>query len=143
MERNVSYQEYTVSTSTLNVKDFVKLRQKIGWGEIDFELAEESIKNSLFCISILHQSTMVAMGRVVGDGHMYFYIQDVIVDPQFQNTGLGNVVMEHIESYLLKAAKKGSTIGLLAAKGKEGFYKRFGYIERIGDPLGCGMCKFL
>ena len=45
--------------------------------------------------------------------------------------------------YLSKTAKKGSTIGLLAAKGKEGFYQRFKYIERSGEPLGKGMCKFI
>jgi ribosomal protein S18 acetylase RimI-like enzyme len=135
--------EYKVSFNSPKVTDFVKLRNKIGWGESDLHLAEQSLENSLFHVSILQDQKLIAMGRVVGDGFMYFYIQDVVVDPEYQNKGLGNEVMEHIEQYLSKTAKKGATIGLLAAKGKEGFYQRFKYIERSGEPLGKGMCKFI
>ncbi len=135
--------EYKVSLNSPAATDFIMLRNKIGWGEGDLQLAEQSLKNSLFHVSILHDQKLIAMGRVVGDGFMYFYIQDVVVDHEYQNKGLGNTVMEHIEHYLSIAAKKGSTIGLLAAKGKEGFYQRFKYIERSGEPLGKGMCKFI
>ena len=83
------------------------------------------------------------MGRVVGDGAMYFYIQDVIVDPYYQQVGIGSVVMEYIEHYLSVSAKKGSTIGLLAAKEKEAFYAKYGYIKRPNDSLGNGMCRFI
>ncbi len=83
------------------------------------------------------------MGRVVGDGAMYFYIQDIVVDPNYQNMGIGNILMEKIESYLAASAKQGSTISLLAAKDKENFYTKYGYILRPNDSLGHGMCKFL
>jgi ribosomal protein S18 acetylase RimI-like enzyme len=139
----MSLNEYKVSFNSPKVIDFVKLRKTIGWGESDLHLAEQSLNNSLFHVLILHDEKLIAMGRVVGDGFMYFYIQDVVVEPEYQNRGLGNEIMIYIEQYLSKAAKKGSTIGLLAAKGKEGFYQRFKYIERSGEPLGKGMCKFV
>ena len=83
------------------------------------------------------------MGRIVGDGAMYFYIQDVIVDPSYQNSGIGSALMEKIERYLSVSAKKGSTIGLLAAKGKEAFYARYNYIIRPNNSLGNGMSRFV
>jgi len=83
------------------------------------------------------------MGRIVGDGAMYFYIQDVVVDPDYQNLGIGSALMKNIENYLFIEAKKGSTIGLLAAKGKEDFYTRYGYTNRPNELLGNGMCKFI
>jgi GNAT superfamily N-acetyltransferase len=83
------------------------------------------------------------MGRIVGDGAMYFYIQDVIVDPSYQGTGVGSILMDHIEHYLSIAAQKGSTVGLLAAKGKEDFYIRYDYMLRPSNTLGSGMCKFV
>ena len=139
----MSSKEYDISFNSPKVEDFANLRLKIGWGEIDHSLVKQSFDNSLFHVAIYHHETLIAMGRVVGDGFMYFYIQDVIVDPKYQGKGLGNMIMEQIENYLSKAVVKGSTIGLLAAKGKEAFYRKFGYIERSGEPLGKGMCKFV
>ncbi len=83
------------------------------------------------------------MGRVVGDGVMYLYIQDVAVDPDYQGLGIGDVIMTAIENYLSINVIKGATIGLLAAQGKEAFYARYGYIERPNTSLGHGMCKFV
>lgn len=123
--------------------DFVALRELIGWGTMPVEMAQSSIDSSLYTVSAYQDKQLVATGRVVGDGYMYFYIQDVIVHPQSQGLGLGAKVMEYIESYLAKVCNKGATVGLFAAKGKEGFYQRFNYVERTGEPLGKGMCKFV
>lgn len=110
---------------------------------MDFNTAETSLHNSLFHVIILEQSQLVGMARIIGDGAMYFYIQDVIVNPQHQSSGFGAVLMEHIEKYLSVHAKKGATVGLLAAKGKERFYNRYGYISRPSDSLGNSMCRFV
>ena len=82
-------------------------------------------------------------GRIVGDGAMYFYLQDVVVAPHCQGQGIGELVMKELEIYLARTASKGATIGLLSAKGKENFYRRFGYLTRPNDSLGNGMCKFV
>jgi len=124
-------------------EEFINLRDQIGWGEMDLTLAKASLDNSLFHVTMYKDNKLAAMGRVVGDGYMYFYIQDVVVSPEHQGTGLGNQIMQHIEEYLSKTVKVGATVGLLAAKGKEGFYRRYDYLERSGSPLGLGMCKFI
>lgn len=134
---------YTTAFERPSVEEFSALRKKIGWGEIDALMAKNSLNNSLFHVVIRDNDKLIAMGRVVGDGSMYFYVQDVIVDLEYQGVGLGKMVMDHIEHYLLKAANKGATIGLLAAKGKEEFYTRFGYQHRPNEALGHGMCKFV
>lgn len=123
--------------------EFVTLRELIGWGAMPRETAQLSLDNSLFIVSAYHYDQLVATGRVVGDGFMYFYIQDVIVHPASQGLGLGAKIMGYIELYLNKACKKGATVGLFAAKGKEGFYQKFNYVERSGEPLGKGMCRFV
>jgi len=86
---------------------------------------------------------LIGMARVVGDGFMYFYIQDVIIDPDYQGRGIGHAIMTRVEAYLAKACTTGATVGLLAAKGKEPFYRRYGFIERDGVELGKGMCRFV
>lgn len=143
MEKILSVDNYVIKFESPSIEAFSLLRSKIGWGEIDVNLVQTSLKNSLFHVTIYDKSQLIGMGRVVGDGAMYFYIQDVIVEPNYQQMGIGSVVMNHIESYLAVSAKKGSTIGLLAAKGKEAFYAKYGYIKRPNDSLGNGMCRFI
>ncbi|NRD74336.1 GNAT family N-acetyltransferase [Shewanella sp. VB17] len=135
--------KYITTLESPSVQAFLNLRNKVGWGEADVEMAKMSLKNSLFHVVIRDKSQVIGMARVVGDGFMYFYVQDVIVDPDYQKQGIGNGLMFEIEKYLSVVAKKGATVALLAAKGKEEFYARFGYTERPNDSLGNGMCKFI
>jgi len=135
--------KFIVKMESPSVEEFLSLRNKIGWEKLDHSLACESLSNSLFHVTIYDNTKLIGMGRVVGDGAMYFYIQDVIVDPCYQNQGIGALIMTNIERYLSKNAITGATIGLLAATGKEGFYSRYGYVERPNNILGHGMCKFV
>ena len=121
---------------------FLKLRERVAWGAISEELADNSLSNSLYHVSIYQQGALIGMGRVVGDGYLYFYIQDVVVHPEYQGHGLGALLMKKIEDYLSTAAVAGSTVGLFAVRGKEAFYEKFGYQIRSGNPMGLGMCRF-
>jgi len=135
--------KYIIKLESPSPEEFSMLRNKIGWGEVEINLAKDSLDNSLFHVTIRDNSQLIGMGRVVGDGAMYFYIQDVVVDPNYQNMGVGSALMIKIENYLSVSARKGSTIGLLAAKGKEAFYVKYGYTQRPNDFLGNGMCRFV
>ncbi|KGJ93365.1 hypothetical protein [Thalassotalea sp. ND16A] len=65
------------------VAEFSELRAKIGWAETEFAMAKNSLANSLFHVVIRDQFKLIGMGRVIGDGSMYFYVQDVVVDPHY------------------------------------------------------------
>ncbi len=125
------------------VDEFIRLRSKVGWGETPASVAETALNNSLYCVVARCENAVIGFGRIVGDGAMFFYIQDLIVDPDYQGLGIGHLLMQQLESYLNQAANKGATVGLLSARDKEDFYARYGYMERTGEPLGLGMCKFI
>lgn len=135
--------KFCLTLESPSVEDFLILRSKVAWGALDANIAEKSLNNSLFHVAIYHDDQLVGMGRVVGDGAMYFYIQDVVVEPSYQKQGIGAALMDKIEGYLSDATSQGSTIGLLAAQGKEAFYSRYGYTLRPNSSLGHGMCKFI
>lgn len=143
MEYNVLPEKFSLKLVSPSVEDFIHLRSKVGWGELDVNLAEKSLNSSLFHVTICQEAQLIGMGRVVGDGAMYFYIQDIVVDPDYQKLGVGTVLMDTIEGYLRYTVQKGATIGLLASQGKESFYERYGYIQRPNNSLGHGMCKFV
>jgi GNAT superfamily N-acetyltransferase len=143
MEITVLAAKFCLKLESPSVEDFLTLRTKVGWGDLDVNIAEKSLNNSLFHVIIRNDGQLVGMGRVVGDGAMYFYIQDVVVDPSYQKQGIGAALMAKIEDYLSNATNQGATIGLLAAQGKEAFYSRYGYTQRPNSSLGHGMCKFI
>lgn len=143
MEITVLAAKFCLKLESPSVEDFLTLRTKVGWGDLDVNIAEKSLNNSLFHVIIRNDGQLVGMGRVVGDGAMYFYIQDVVVDPSYQKQGIGAALMAKIEDYLSNATNQGATIGLLAAQGKEAFYSRYGYTSRPNSSLGHGMCKFI
>ncbi|GHE89089.1 GNAT family N-acetyltransferase [Thalassotalea profundi] len=132
-----------IENSQPALEEFITLRSKVGWGETPKKLAQIALENSLFHVVARDKNRLVGMARIVGDGALFFYIQDLVVDPDYQCNGIGNLLMQNIESYISNAALKGATIGLLSALGKEAFYSRFGYIKRSGSALGLGMCKFI
>ena len=61
--------------------------------------------------------------------------------PEYQEMGIGRLIMEQIEKYLQNNAPKGAFIGLMAAESTEEFYKKFGYAVR--SKLAPGMFKYI
>jgi len=69
----------------------------------------------------------VGMGRVVGDGAIFFYVQDVAVCPDHQGQGIGADVMSALVGWVRENAPDKAFAGLFAIKGTEPFYERFGF----------------
>ena len=120
----------------IEIDDYMRLREAAGWQTLDYETAEAALRNSLYSVSAATQTEVVGCGRVVGDGAAYFYIQDVMVLPEFREMGLANGIMERIMGYLNAEAKPGAFVGLMSAQGLSGFYVRYGFSERAPDAPG-------
>lgn len=123
--------------------EFASLRNLIGWRNPSLSVIQQSLDSSLFWVSLYRNNELIGCGRIVGDGAMYFYVQDIIVHPKYQNCGLGSIIMTSINQYIEKTCQPGATVGLLAAKGKEAFYEKHGFVGRDGNTLGLGMCRFI
>ena len=126
-----------------SASDFASLRARVGWTNPALAIIQSSIGSSLFWVTVYVQNKLIGCGRVIGDGAMYFYVQDVIVHPDYQHMGLASKIMESINQYIAANCPSGSTVGLFAAKGKEAFYLKHGFELRDGHELGLGMCKFI
>lgn len=139
----MSASQIVIKEAAPSALEFANLRVVIGWENPELGILQKSINSSLYWVSAFYGETLVGCGRVVGDGAMYFYVQDIMVHPSHQNVGLGSEIMQSINQYLSANCPSGSTIGLFAAQGKEAFYEKFGFISRTGQNLGLGMCKFV
>jgi len=125
-----------------SVEDYNRLRVAVGWRAYAPDVIETYLPRSLFCTCALDGGKTVGMARVIGDGGLVFYIQDVIVLPAYQGQGIGGRLMDRVMVYLRFQTHTGSIIGLMSAKGKEPFYEKYGFTVRPTDALGAGMTMF-
>ena len=134
---NISYEEDSLTT-----RQFLSLRESVGWKGIDFQV-EKALESGLYNVLAKDGEQVVGMGRLVGDGIMYWYVQDVIIKPEYQGKGIGKAIMEFIMRHIEENSLPNTTVtvGLMAAKGKDGFYEKLGFIKRPSEIYGAGMIK--
>ncbi|HEX6230165.1 MAG TPA: GNAT family N-acetyltransferase [Actinomycetota bacterium] len=118
------------------VTEYQRLRRAVGWGEMTDEGVAAGLPHALYAVVLVHGDEVIGCGRVVGDGGLYFYVQDVIVLPGYRGRGLGARIMEAVMAYLERTARPGAFIGLMAAEGVEGFYESYGFRRRPDDRPG-------
>ena len=131
-------------TNSISAEEYLGLRQAVGWSVFPVEQAEAGLQNS-HVICFRDKEKAVALGRVIWDHGYSVLISDVIVAPEYQGQGLGRKLMEAIMSYLRSLLKPGYRImiSLMAAENKQGFYKKFGFIERPSELFGPGMHQWI
>lgn len=69
------------------------------------------------------------------------YIHDIMVLPEYQNKKIGTMIMNKLLDKIKELQKENPDmiVYLGASKGKEDFYKKFGFISRKDAGLGEGM----
>jgi ribosomal protein S18 acetylase RimI-like enzyme len=112
------------------LEDYQRLRQAVGWEEVDRKVVRAGLESALYSVTLFYKDEVIGCGRVVGDGGIYFYIQDIIVMPEHQMMGLGKGIMERVMGYIRSKAGRHSFVGLMAAEGVAAFYERYGFAER-------------
>lgn len=121
--------QFELIDNKLKAADFIRLKVVAGFMDRPVKQVEAALKNGLLNVSAICDGKVVGMGRLVGDGAMYWYLQDIIVLPEYQGKGIGtsivNRLIEHVKHSVIPGT--GIELGLSAVKGKESFYERFGF----------------
>ena len=131
--------DYLLKETILDTPTVIQLRSSVGWDSLSEPTLTKALSHSIFFASIFHQGQAVAMGRIVGDGHQYFYLQDIIVHPTHQKLGLSLLIIEHLISQVKKIAEPGAFFGLMAAQNVAGIYQKYGFFERPANMPGMVM----
>lgn len=117
------------------------LTNAVGWGTRENDIVEIALSNSIYSICAYENDKIIGYGRIIGDKAIFLYIQDIMVIPKYQNKEVGTNIMKNILEKINELKKINSNIRVYlgASKGKEDFYKRFGFITRKEANLGAGM----
>ncbi len=127
---------YVLVERNPTLEEYQRLRGAVGWGDVETGAIEIGLRNSLFSVCAVLEDEVIGCGRVIGDSGIYFYVQDIIVLPEFQGKRIGRRIMDAIMEYLKAHARNGAFVGLMAAKGVSKFYERYGFKERPSDAPG-------
>jgi len=121
--------QVVLQNNVLQPQDFVRLRVLTGFADIPVEHAKRALDGGLINVSAIYGDQLIGMGRMVGDGAMYWYLQEIIVLPEFQKQGVGAKIVNHLVDYAVSHSTTGkfTTIGGVSAKGKEDFYRKLGF----------------
>ncbi|MEE3495228.1 MAG: GNAT family N-acetyltransferase [Butyrivibrio sp.] len=121
--------QIVLKENILQPEDFVRLRIATGFATVPLEHAKRALEGGLINVSALLDGQLVGMGRMVGDGAMYWYLQEIIILPEYQKMGIGTKIVNYLIDYAVEHSATGTftTIGGVSAKGKEGFYFKLGF----------------
>ena len=120
--------------------ELADLREQMGWGRISTAAAAQSLRGALHTVGVRDAAgRLVALGRLVGDGVLTFYVADIMVHPDARGQGLGDRLMAALREYIDAHAAPGATVAVLAAPGRASFYERHGFTACPSRYFGEGM----
>lgn len=124
-----------------NIEEYNLLYDLVGWESYDKEISRKALANTYYSVSVYDENKIIGYGRLISDGICFMHIHDVIVIPEYQNKKIGTSIMNKLLEKINEIRKENPDLRVYlgAAKGKEEFYKKLGFIERQDAGLGAGM----
>lgn len=135
--------EFKILDTAPPILEFIEFREKCGWGTLDTRTAKKTLAAGIANVTAYEHDKVVGFGRAVGDGAIYFYIQDLIVSDHYQGQNLGSHMLIRLISQIKNIADPGASIGLMSANNKEPFYEKAGFTRRPNQTFGAGMTLLL
>ncbi len=128
---------YRLVERSPSVEDYNRTRIAAGLSERDPGAAEVDLPNTLFGVCVESDGRVVGIGRIIGDGGLFFQVVDVAILPEHQGEGLGARIMYALMSWLRNNAPTDAYVQLIAEEGAVRFYEIYGF--RVRTPEGSGM----
>lgn len=117
--------------------EFFQLFETTGWNK-DYQFTPGEIHTSLaaswYMLSAYDGEKLVGFGRIISDGKMHALITEMIVLPGYQGQGIGKSIILELTDVCIKHEIR--DIQLFSAKGKAGFYEKYGFKRRSEEGPG-------
>ncbi|KAL9541942.1 hypothetical protein MBANPS3_008857 [Mucor bainieri] len=121
---------YTLLEQTASPKVHCDIRRRTGLTPKSVEAAEKALPHTIYGVSIINDEdqSVIGMGRLVGDGHLFLQVVDIGVLPEHQKKGLGRRIMEALMDWIDKNTTRDCHVNLLAVGDAHLLYQKFGFI---------------
>ena len=127
---------YFLTAETPSQDDYLRLRIVSGLTPKTAEGAAAGLPNTVFAVVVREAERVVAMGRIIGDGGLFFQIVDIAVEPEHQGRGLGKAIVAALTDHLRVTAPAGAYVSLMADGQAHRLYSQFGFAPTAPKSIG-------
>lgn len=131
-------QGYELRAETPAAGDYLRLRIAAGLSPKGEAAAARGLPNTWFGVVVRKDGEAVGMGRVIGDGGLFFQIVDIAVEPAHQGKGLGKAVVAALVDRLRTHAR-GAYVSLIADGEANRLYAQYGFEPTTPKSIGMAM----
>ena len=134
-----------VIQNSLTPELFLKIYSSVGWEPPCTEQVKTALAHTVTSFSAYDGALPVGMVRIIGDSGMSFYLKDFAVVPDYQDKGVGTLLMNSVEAFIRDSIMPGWAVSLelISTKAAVSFYHRKGFEERPCDWDRPGMFKMI
>ncbi|MFZ7088453.1 GNAT family N-acetyltransferase [Curtobacterium sp. RRHDQ10] len=130
---------YTLEPGPPPLDDYLRLRRDSGLTPVRADQGRGALTGSWsFCHVRTTDGTVVAMGRLLGDGGWYFHVADMATDPAHQRQGLGRAVLDWLVADVRHRAPAGAYVDLVADPPGVRLYEAVG-LRDVAPSTGMAM----
>ena len=124
-----------------SAEEYNSLTEAVGWGKEPEYVVEEAFQHTLYSVCAYDGEKIIGFARIVGDGALFLYVQDLMVLPEYQGKNIGSCLMEYVMGEVSRLTVFSPHIRtyLSSSAGREDFYRKFGFVTRDELSLGCSM----
>lgn len=90
--------EYSIKRIPSN-EDLQKLYLSVGW-DVYVKNNEDMtvlLKNTCYFVTVWDNDQLVGLTRIISDDHSIAYVQDILIDPDYQGNGKGSKLLNMIK----------------------------------------------
>jgi ribosomal protein S18 acetylase RimI-like enzyme len=140
MSSNLS-SEYSLSLEVPETVDHLHLRSAAGLTPFGEAATRAGLPATFIGVVVRHDDQAIGMGRVVGDGGMFFQVVDIAVLPAHQGKGIGKAIMQALTEALAERITAPAYVSLVADGEAQHLYAQYGF-EPVA-PRSIGMAQWL
>lgn len=130
---------YTLHDETPSQPDYLRLRIVAGLTPKTAEGAAAGLPNTVFGVVVRRGTEVVGMGRLVGDGGLFYQVVDMAVMPEHQGRGLGKAIMQKLVGYIDAQAPEGAYVSLIADGEASRLYAQYGFKPTAPRSIGMAL----
>lgn len=128
--------DYRLTAETPSPADYLRLRVEAGLSPKTTEGAAAGLPNTVYAVVIRRNGEAVGMGRIIGDGGLFFQVVDIAVQPAHQGRGLGKTIVAALVDHLRATAPKGAYVSLMADGEAHRLYAQYGFALTASRSVG-------
>lgn len=128
--------DYSLRDETPSQSDYLRLRVISGLTPKTAQAAAVGLPNTVFAVTVHRGEEVVGMGRIIGDGGLFFQIVDIAVEPAHQGRGLGKAIVARLVDHLRDHAPSSAYVSLMADGEAHRLYSQFGFKPTAPRSIG-------